>query len=183
MSFIDRSALSLARSIRKHNSEASSEHVLKYSLALLINTSISITASFIICLMTGHAITALITILSLLTIRYFSGGMHLNSSLACCIATVIIIVFCSHMEFNYNYFFVILDIFSCLILLKTAPQGIQDVSSINVKFYPFLKVMSVLIVIANLYINSTVLSSVFFIQSLLTTPLLYKIRDSFEKRR
>ncbi|MCS7462237.1 accessory gene regulator B family protein [Paenibacillus doosanensis] len=182
MNFIDRSAENIARSIRNNYSQAGSEIALKYALSLLINSFIAFTTAIVFCVLTDHFIEALMAIVSFIALRYFSGGLHMSSSLSCCLLTIFIIISAAHISFNYSFYCSIIDIFSALILLKTAPNGIEHISKINPKYYPLLKLIAVLIVLANLFFQSTVMTAAFFCQALLTTEFSYRTRDHFEGR-
>jgi accessory gene regulator B len=75
----------------------------------------------------------------------------------------------------------ILTILSATILLFTAPKGIKDVSRINAKYYPLLKLLSVLFVLTNLYFQSSILALAFFTQAFHTTKLGYTVIHLLEK--
>jgi accessory gene regulator B len=182
MNFIDRSAEFIAQSIRRNYDKAGSEAVLKYSLNLVINTLTAIVVAFLFCTFTGHLYQFLIAFISFIAIRFVTGGMHMSSSLACCIMTATIFVIASLTDFNYNKAFLILDSISIVIFLITVPNDIQGLSSLDSKYYPLLKLIAVLIVSSNFIIHSTVLTASFIIQAFLTTPIAYKARDLLERR-
>lgn len=182
MNFIDRSAESIAKSIRRNYDKAGSEAVLKYSLNLVINTLTAIMVAFLFCTFTGHIYQFLIAFISFITIRFVTGGMHMSSSLTCCIMTATIFIVASLTDFNYDKVFLILDSISIVIFLITVPNDIQGFSSLDSKYYPLLKIIAVLIVSSNFIIHSTVLTASFIIQAFLTTPIAYKARDLLERR-
>lgn len=181
MNFIDRSAVYLAQSIRKHNPEAGSEAVLKYALSLFINTSSAIFVSLVICSFTGKLAYAVLSIISFLILRYVSGGVHLSSSLSCCICSIMLITLAAHSSFSYAHLGFIMNCCAWVILLKTAPNGIQGYSRIDAKYYPVLKFVSLAIVSSNFFFQSSVLSTVFFSQAMLTIPLAYWVRNYVER--
>lgn len=184
MNIIDKAALSLARKIHENYPQGSSEAVLKYSLSLLINTFSAIVIVLLICLFTGHIAQACVVIAAFTALRYFSGGLHMSSSVACCTFSVICFAILSHIQFNYDTFRtgVVLNLAAIVILLKTAPKGIENVSSVDPKYYPVLKLISVLVVASNFVIQSSVLSAVFIVQACLTTEPAYKIVNFIERR-
>jgi accessory gene regulator B len=182
MNFIDRLSLKIALFIRHNHSEAGSEIALKYSLSLIINTLTAITVSFSISLVSGHWKQWAIVTLSLILLRYFSGGFHLKSSLSCCIFTASIITIATHVNYNYFYIGYFLDAISVLILIIKAPNGIENVSRIDPKYYPVLKIMAICIVLANQFFHSPQISAILFIQSLTLLNTTFVIFHYIERR-
>ncbi|MFC6458720.1 MULTISPECIES: accessory gene regulator B family protein [Paenibacillus] len=182
MNVIDQSAEYLAKSIRNNHAGAGSEIALKYSLILLINTSLAMIISIMICLATGHLLQCLLGIFAYMLIRFVSGGMHMSSSLSCCLLSIVIFVTIAFTTHTYNSFFIILDIISLITFFITAPNNIQDVSKISPKYYPYLRILAIIIVSSNFFIQSSILSTAFFIQAFLTTKYSYILRDFVERR-
>jgi accessory gene regulator B len=182
MNIIEKASLSLAKSIRANYPEAASEEVLKFSLNILINSVSSIIISLLVCLITGHFSAGILAILSYTLLRIFSGGVHLSSSITCCILSIIIFISSSHLVYNYFDLGLILDLTSIGIILFTAPSRIEQVTRIDPKYYPVLKIISIMIIFTNFFIQSHIISTSFFIQSLLTTPISYKVVYFLERR-
>jgi accessory gene regulator B len=180
--FIDKSALFLARSIRRHNPDAASEKALFYSLCLLINSLTSITAVLLISIITGNFFNSLTAIVGYTILRYFSGGAHMNSSLSCCIISTVIFIGISHIHYNYHLLGLFFNCISIIILIFTVPDGIQKVSRIHPKYYSILKIICVLIIATNFFIQSSVLSAAFITQALLTTKAGHQFLTLFERR-
>lgn len=183
MNFIDKSALNIAQSIRKYNSNAGSEIALKYALVLILNTSIAILLSLVICMFTGHVVDALISSAGFLLLRYFAGGLHLNSSLGCTLFSSLLVTLIAHSVFSYYNLGLYFNVVSVLILIFTAPSGIEGFSRIEKKYYPILKLIAIIIVFTNIFIfKSSVLSSTFLTTALLTTKPAFMIVDFIERR-
>jgi accessory gene regulator B len=182
MNFIDKLALGIAQFIRNNHPDAGSEIALKYSLSLIINTLTALLISLAICLITGQTKSWVIVTFSLLLLRYFSGGFHLKSSLSCCIFTTSLITITSHLNFNYFYTGYFLDAISMLILLIKAPQGIENVSRVNPKYYPMLKIVAICIVLSNQFFHCSILSSIFIAQSLTLLNTTFIFFDYIERR-
>jgi accessory gene regulator B len=182
MNFIDKSATSIATSIRKNNPQAASQAVLFYALSLMINSSLTVITVIVISSLTGHLKEALIVIFCYTLLRYVSGGSHLASSLACCLASSVNFILASHIEYNFFYLGVLLNTASIAILLKTAPQGIENISRIDKKYYPLLKLFSVVIVASNYFFQLDILATAFFIQALHTTKLFENSIQYIERR-
>ncbi|WP_163854911.1 accessory gene regulator B family protein [Paenibacillus elgii] len=183
MNPIDSMATYLAKCIRKNNEHAGSEIALKYALSLTINTSLAIIFSLLISVFTNRFDETLIGICVFLLIRYVSGGVHLSSSLACCITSIFIFTTIANVPSEYTEISVYLNAISFIILLFTAPNNIKDVSRVPQKFYPLLKIITLLIIFSNFFIKSTVFTAAFIIQAVLTTRYSYKIIKYFERRQ
>lgn len=182
MNIIDRSALQLAKAIRRNDPNAASEAVLNYALVIVLNTICTIAIVLIVNLLTGYLIEGIITMFAFALLRSFSGGLHLKSSLFCTLFSAASLILISHIEIGYMYIGLILDLISIAILLVYAPKGFENRSRLDPKYYPFLKVASILIVAANFYIHSPLLSLAFFTQALTTTRAAYFILSKLERR-
>ena len=182
MNIIDRSAVKLARSIRKHHPEAASEQALTYSLIMTINTVSAAVVSLLICALTGHLKEVLLVMLFYSLVRYFGGGAHLSSSLSCNILTIMILSGLAHVQFDYLYLGVIFDIVSITVFLLLAPQGIENVSRVDSKYYPLLKIICILIIASNFYFQLPYISAAFLLQSFFITPFSYKLIEILERR-
>jgi accessory gene regulator B len=183
VNFIDRLALRTARTIRANYPEAASEQVLFYALCLLINTSIAIATALLISWITGHFLKALLVIFVYTLLRYVSGGLHLSTSLRCCVYSIFLFTLLTHVSIDYAALHLgpLLTLLSALILLKTAPQGIRNVSRIDPKYYPVLKVISVAIAAANLFFQSSTVMLATFAVAFQTTSLAYRIVRTLER--
>ncbi|NTZ18819.1 MULTISPECIES: accessory gene regulator ArgB-like protein [Paenibacillus] len=182
MNLIDRSAMSIAKAIRNNYADAASEKVLFYSLSLLINTSLAIAATLIICTFTGRLPEAVITIFSFLFLRYLSGGAHLSSSLGCCIFSLTILTSLAHIDYAYFHTGLILNILSFIIFLIKAPEGLENISRIDPKNYLYLKIICLIFIGGNFYFQSSLLSAVFFAQSVTLTKPGYFLFKLMERR-
>lgn len=173
---INKLAESIAISIRKHDPNSSSLAVLKYSLIALINAVLVIGSMIIVGIITGDVVSVILASLAFPVLRYFSGGMHLQSSTLCNVVSVIIIMICVYSPIDYWYNGLVLNVISVVLLGLFAPSGIKQ-SKIKKEKYPLLKLVAVLIVCSNFIIHSPVLSIAFFIQAVTTIPLFEKWLD------
>lgn len=182
MNIIDRSALSIARAIRNNYPDAGSEIALKYTLSLLINSFSAIVITLCICLMTDHVIQGITVIFSYTLLRIVSGGAHMPTSLSCCITSIVLFTVIAHLPFEYSYIHIFLDLVSIYILFLKAPEGIENVSSIDRKYYPLLKAISICLVASSFYFQSSLLSFAFFAQAIFLTNFAYKAINFIERR-
>lgn len=179
MNLIDLTANKMAVYIHSQVEHSSSVAVLKYSLIIVINFFIVAFTTLLVCFFTGNVEKGIIALLCVPLLRYFSGGIHLKSAAACSLVTSLLILIAIHLQYSYIYSGVVLTLLSALILLFYAPQGILNVSSIDPKYYPLLKTISILIVSVNFYFESSFLASVFFLQSLTTLNAAQKFVDHY----
>lgn len=184
MNVIDRWSLSAAKLIRANHKDAASEEVLFYSISLTINTLLAICISLTLCSITGHFVEAVLVVASYSVLRFFSGGVHMPSSVSCCIMSILLFTLTAHVQFDFYQFNLgyIFTAVSIVILFIYAPQGIRNMSRIDEKYYPVLKLVSVSIVFSNFILHSSLLAVVFLIQSLLTTKTAYILIKLLERR-
>ncbi|WP_082420313.1 accessory gene regulator B family protein [Paenibacillus sp. A3] len=182
MNWIELSANKIAKIIRENYPYAASEKVLIYSLSLLINTTTAILATLLICFYTGHLSEAFITIMIFLLLRYLSGGFHLKSAVACCMFSTCLLIGLSHVNFEYLKYGPILDTVSIIIFILKAPEGLENVSRINPKFYPLLKILCVILVGMNFFLHSSLLSAIFIAQAFTLTKIAYLLVFLLESR-
>ncbi|WDM29336.1 accessory gene regulator B family protein [Paenibacillus mucilaginosus] len=180
MNWIDHTATRIAKVIRENYESAASEKVLYYALSLLINTSTAIFLTLIIAFFTNHLLNAIIAVISFLLIRNISGGFHLRSSLACCVFSTILLITFTHSTYKFTYLGYFFNFISLLIMLFKAPFGIENFSKIQKKHYPYLKIIAVLAVTSNFFIQSSLLASVYIGQSLTLSTLVYKLVTRLE---
>lgn len=167
MNLIDRSAMSIAKAIRNNYADAASEKVLFYSLSLLINTSLAIAATLIICTFTGRLPEAVITIFSFLFLRYLSGGAHLSSSLGCCIFSLTILTSLAHIDYAYFHTGLILNILSFIIFFDQGTGRVGKYKPHRSQKLPLLKNH-----MFNIYRQQFLLSILLYPPFFLHSPLL-----------
>jgi accessory gene regulator B len=176
LGYVEKTAESIAGSIKKNYPESSSVEVLRYALIAFINLIIVLIFVLTIALITGHLLNALTAVIAFPLVRYFSGGLHLRSSMVCNIISSILILFSVYTPLSYWYTGFTLNLLTILFLALYAPSGIKK-SKLPKSSYPILKVIAILIVSTNLIFHSPVLSIAFFLQSITTIPAFSNILD------
>jgi accessory gene regulator B len=182
MNLLDTTANYLANAIRNNNKESASQEVLFYSLVILLNT---ISIIFIVCvvgLFTGHFMECLTTLFMYALLRYFSGGVHLNSSITCIIVSSLLMLCIAHIQIPFWYAGFVLNMIALVIVAYLAPKGIENVSRIAPKYYPVLKLIATALVCSNFIFRSDLLSVVFFTQAIMLTTPVYWLVDLLERR-
>ncbi|MFC0215352.1 accessory gene regulator ArgB-like protein [Paenibacillus chartarius] len=175
MNFIDRLAHSCTQFIRANHENSASEKVLFYALSLTINTLLAYSTVIIICSFTGHFLSGLLVVIFYTLLRVISGGVHFSTSLRCCIYTIVLFVCIGHTDLSFSTYYcgTILTVVSLLILAITAPQGLKNQSRIDEKYYPALKIASLIVVSSNFIIGSSTLALVYFAQAMHTTRIIH----------
>lgn len=182
MSILDNAAASIARSIRKNYKDSGSEEVLTYSLIILLNGISIVFIVSMVGLVTGHFLESITALFVYALLRYFSGGVHLNSSITCIVVSTILLISIAHVPLSYWHTGLLMNITSLIIILLLAPKGLENVSRISPKYYPLLKLISAAIICSNFLLHSDVLTLAFFTQAVLLTTPAYQLVDYLERR-
>lgn len=138
--------------------------VLKYSISFLLNAVFVIVLSLTVSLFTGHWKEALTVLAAFPLLRQVSGGIHLKSSMTCVLVSTGGTTLLSFLSLDYTWT-IALTCVSCLLVLLFAPSRIEKQSRIPRKYYPLLKLISLLIVSSNFWIASPVLAGTFLVQA------------------
>ncbi|QGQ97035.1 hypothetical protein EHS13_20170 [Paenibacillus psychroresistens] len=157
--------------IKKHSPNSSSIPVLVLGISTMLNLIIMFSLVTIISLVTGDFIKGFIATIGFCGLRYFSGGLHIKSANVCNVISALIVLICIYLPIGYWYNINVLNAVSILLLAWNAPNGIKK-SKLPVKFYPALKLISILIVSSNFFIESPTLSMAFLLQSITTVPII-----------
>lgn len=161
----------LALSIKQANPEkTSSTEVMTFSLILLLNALAIITCSLIIGGLTGKLVETAVTLFSFALLKFFSGGIHLKSSDTCAMVSIIGMSLLPHIPI-YDSWVLWMTSISLVIIILFAPANMHKKARIPEKYYPLLKIISILIVASNFIINSDILAKVFILQAAMLIPL------------
>ena len=182
MNVLDSVATYLAKSIRNNHKDSASEEVLVYSLIMVLNSVSIMFIVSVVGLFTGHFIESITALFAYALLRYFSGGVHLGSSITCIIFSSILLISIAHIPLPNGNTGLIMNIISLLFILWLAPKGLEGVSRIDPKYYPVLKIISAVIISSNFLLNSDVLAVAFIIQALTLTSPAYRLVDYIERR-
>jgi accessory gene regulator B len=179
MNFVNSISEHWAERINNHAVNATSVAVLKFALINILNTLTTMIIVLLVCIFRGDIVPGLIAFFAFPLLRYFSGGLHFRSSMACNIVSAILILMAVYVPIPEGKSIVLLSIISMLCLALYAPSGIQR-SKLPSRFYPLLKLVSIVIVASNIYISSPLLAKVFLIQSLTTIRALQRFTDRYK---
>ncbi|RXZ83331.1 accessory regulator AgrB [Paenibacillaceae bacterium] len=159
-------AYKVACAIKNANpEETQSVAVMQYALGIIFNTLFSLLAALLIGLFTGQFLDTAIAFLTFVTIRMLSGGFHLKSAWACNIATIVLCTVIPHAAILITSSSVmILNIISLISMVLLAPRPDHN-TRIPPKWFPLLKMLSVLVVILNFFLAYPVIGLVLAAQS------------------
>jgi accessory gene regulator B len=160
----------LARGIKQRAPEhPATVAVLKHSLAILINTFSILVLTLVLGIVTDHLYETLTVLISFAALRMVSGGLHLRSGTWCVIVTTAMVLLASHVEMAVSMTWIITAL-SFILAALFAPTDIQKQSRIPQKYYPVLKILSIILVSANFLLGSSVVAASFMVQTLLLIP-------------
>jgi accessory gene regulator B len=163
---IDTLAMRIATGIKNTNPEkTASIEVMQYALIGLINTSITVVLAFSFGLLTGKFSETVLFSLAFIILRSMTGGFHFGSSVKCTVVSTIMAAGFPHIPISVEMMFVF-QILSLGLILLFAPSNIEGQTRIPTKYYPHLKIFSLLLVISNFFIGSPVIAFGFLVQSL-----------------
>jgi accessory gene regulator B len=166
---IDNMAHRIAVSIKKNVPDhPTSIAVMQHSLSFILNTVFIISFSLIIAFFTNKIGEAALALVTYAILRQVSGGAHLKSGVLCVVVSTLMIVGISLMSFN-SEIVLIVNVLTVILALLLSPK-IHRRTRIKPKYFPLLKIISVLIISTNFFIESPVLATAFFIQTLSLIP-------------
>ncbi|MCD9023291.1 accessory gene regulator ArgB-like protein [Cohnella silvisoli] len=142
-----------------------SENVLAYAISFILNALFIISLSLIVSLFTGKVTEAATILVAYAVLRQVSGGMHLKSGTLCIVVSTLGVTIVSFANFDYSVV-LIMNAINVVLAVLFAPSRIEKQTRIPVRFYPLLKIASILIVSINFIINSPILASAFLVQCL-----------------
>lgn len=150
---------------RANPQETSSIEIMQYSLNIIFNSVLIVTLSLFIGCLTGSIAATATALFGFAFLRLMSGGKHLKSATACNIISITLCSSLPHITLLSEQHFMTINMFSLIIVLIFAPNPDANVQ-VPLRYYPLLKIISVLMIVSNLFIHSHVLGLAFLAQSL-----------------
>lgn len=164
---IENMAERIALTIKRANEQQTvSVDIMKFSLIILLNTTLIIILIFVGGLVMGTLPETFLAFLAFAGLRIVSGGFHFKSAVHCTVASALLFVAIPHISISENINMVLMGVSSILVLLFS-PSNIEGHSRINKKHYPILRLLSLLIIASNLLWMNPVVTKAFFVQALL----------------
>lgn len=175
---IERLSYRIASSIKEAEPDKTpSVDVMKFSLIILIHTAFTALLIVIVSLFTGKTLATVEGLLFFMCLRFFSGGYHMHKSSWCTVLSIVLMCSAPLFHLDRNTVFII-NAVNCIMMVLIAPTNIKGYARISEKYFPVLKVVSILIAGSNfLFMNSTI-AVVSLFQSIL---LLFKNKTGGEQ--
>lgn len=145
--------------------DTASIEVLKFALIIVINFLIPCILSVIIGIITGKPVETTLAVLTIVIIRAISGGYHFRSSTTCTIVTTLAMSIPPHIPFPSEWS-MHATLFCIILFAIFAPSHMKGYARMPEKYFPILKVASLIIVGSNLIWQSPLLSIIFLLQAL-----------------
>lgn len=163
---IETAAFRIAEGIKRQVPDhKSSVNILKHAIAVILNVVLIIALTLLIAFFTGHMGRAATALIGFALLRQSTGGIHLKTGEWCVLVTTALFTLVSFIELS-AFYVQILNVLSMVLVAVFAPSKIENQSRIPRRHYPKLRVIGVLIVLANVLIQSQTLAVVFFVQAL-----------------
>ena len=142
-----------------------SVEVLKYALCAILNAVFIICLSLLIGVFTGKIMGVIMVLIGFAVLRQTSGGYHLDSGTWCIIVSTAGVTLVSFAEFGQFASHWITTV-ALILALLFAPSRIEKQTRIPTKYFPMLKLLSILIISMNYALQLPVLSAAFLVQGL-----------------
>ncbi|WP_239614962.1 accessory gene regulator B family protein [Cohnella mopanensis] len=169
---IDSIALKMAEAIKKAEpTKTASIEVMKFSLVVILHTALTVVFIVIIGIITNSLELTMIGLMSFIVLRFFSGGLHLKKAINCSIVSTILISVAPHIPLAPELTIIIIGI-SLLIALFLAPANIINHARIPKKYFPLLKLISVLLISSNFIFMSSTIAVAHLLQAITLIPYM-----------
>ncbi|WP_157764109.1 accessory gene regulator ArgB-like protein [Paenibacillus borealis] len=163
-------AYRIARAIKNANPEEThSVEVMQYSLGIIINTLLIIVGTAVIGFISGSFAECMTFLLCFSILRLTSGGFHLKTAMACNIVTILLSTLLPSLITFSDSTLWIANIISLIIIIIFAPNPDKN-ARIPTSIYPLLKLVSILMISSNFFLQSAVIGLAFTVQSLTVIP-------------
>ncbi|WP_310550169.1 accessory gene regulator ArgB-like protein [Paenibacillus glufosinatiresistens] len=160
----------IALSIKRSNAEqTASVEVMQYALGIILNTLLVIAGSALLGWMFGFMAQSLLCLAAFVLLRFFSGGFHLRTAAACNVSSIFICVGLPLLVPYAESVLFILNAAALILMLVFSPN--PDINTqIPARLYPAMKGISVVLVLINFFVQSSVIGLAFLAQSLTVIP-------------
>ncbi|WP_164472774.1 accessory gene regulator ArgB-like protein [Cohnella candidum] len=158
-------ALRIAQAIKRVDPEkTASVEVMKFSLEAIMNTLVVIVLVGVAGLVTSTFAESMLAFGAFAFLRFFSGGLHMRKALHCSIVSTLLIASAPHIPLNESWMWGIGTLSAVLVLIY-APSNIEGQARIPSKYFIYLKLISIAIVLSNFLIMNDTVCVVFAIQA------------------
>ncbi|NDI36773.1 accessory gene regulator B family protein [Chengkuizengella sediminis] len=159
-------AFRIAKSIKDVDPKnTASIEVMKFALVVLIDGFLVFSISLIISIILNQTVLTMLGLFSFVILRYITGGYHFKSALACSITSIIMVVLIPFISIT-GWMYELFAGLSILLILIFAPANLEGRTRIPKKFYPYLKLTAIVLVVSSYIIKSDPITLAFLIQSI-----------------
>ncbi|MEI7024766.1 accessory gene regulator ArgB-like protein [Paenibacillus sp. y28] len=151
--------------------ETTSVPVMKYALIGIISICSTTFLTILIAFLTDKLYSTIITMIAYVILRTLSGGFHFKSATGCILFSVTNFVVIQFIPMNDTSMWIATAISGLLVLLY-APSDLKGKTRIPELLFPYLKIISLIVILSNVFFQSTIVSLAFFSQSLTLLPWL-----------
>jgi accessory gene regulator B len=153
-----------------HPGHPISTEVLAFALGSIINIFGTIVVSLTLAAFLGQLQETALAMLAFAALRAISGGRHLKTSISCMLVTSIganlIPMAAKYIPFS-KYSIILMTMISMALTAVFATRKIERQTRIPKKYYPLLRVLSVLLIATNFIFLNSIIAISHFIQSVL----------------
>lgn len=158
----------LSNAIKRNAPESTvSPEVLEYAIGVRLNFVFTVLLSLLLGFITGKVLETIMSLIAFGVVRHFSGGYHMKSLTLCAIVSALIFSIIPLIPLNEGSITCI-TLISIFIYMIYAPNFFEELHGSTSR--PYLKLISIVIVMANLLISSSILALAFFVQAILILP-------------
>ncbi|MGG4109064.1 accessory gene regulator B family protein [Paenibacillus lautus] len=170
----------IATTIKKIDPDGpTSIEVMSYELGIRLNYLATIILTITMGLLTRDLWGSLFALISFVLIRKLSGGFHMKSLTACAIMSALIFSTIPKIDLNTTWIFILTAIQTIIYILHSPNHMIELNPS---KSNPFLmKLLSVLVCLINLILQSPILALTLMVQAILILPWKGVLNDDETK--
>ncbi|MGG1673072.1 accessory gene regulator ArgB-like protein [Paenibacillus sp. NRS-1783] len=158
----------IASEIKKADPEGpGSVEVLTYAIGIKLNWYSGLILTILFGWIVGEVLNSLLAFFSFVVLRKFSGGLHFKSLTVCAIFSAALFATIPLIHLGHDGT-MLLTAISAVIVLYVAPRKSMDLNPSRLD--PYLKWISLAIVLINFIIQSPVIALSFAAQSILLLP-------------
>lgn len=142
-----------------------SEARLQFGFHLFLNTILTLLAASILGLLFGNYRETMQVLFAFGLLRMISGGYHFKSATVCIVVSAGVAAVLPAVNLSY-YYILVINFINMILTIIFSPSRIEEQTRIPVKYFPALKVGSVLLVASNFYFQSQLLAITWLVQVL-----------------
>jgi accessory gene regulator B len=145
---------------------------LNHSLIITLNFITVIGLTLIGSFFTGQGKEVAILLIAFAVLRQLTGGLHLESSTWCAVATAGTATLLSLVSLGLLTT-TLLTVIGLICVMIFAPAGIEDQTIIPQRFYPIFKVAGMIIIASNFWIGSSFAAIAYFVQGVMLAAYVF----------